>query len=182
MQGRFRDGFAIVVAAWSLVSCSDASRAAGEPLPEAEQVISEGLKGLYMAASTAAPRSAEQHKILLRMAQKASNGKELLLAMRAAVGVFPATDQLGGSVERQIQTLVTTKMMRVATLGQLIEYASQYSVGAESARPFVQRMLQLGEKSPDARTWYRIKAAAFHLRVADLERQAQARAEQLADR
>ena len=48
------------------------------------------MKELYMAASTAAPQSPAQQKVILQMAEKASNGKELLLVMRAAVGVFPA--------------------------------------------------------------------------------------------
>ena len=67
-----------------------AARKAAAPVPEAEQVVSAGLKELYMAASVAAPQSPAQQKVILRMAEKASNGKELLLVMRAAVGVFPA--------------------------------------------------------------------------------------------
>jgi len=117
------------------------------------------------------------------MAKKASNGKELLLAMRAAVGVFPVdTKSQELPAESQVHSIVTAKMMELGTLDQLIEYAMQYSVDPESARPFVQRMFQLGDENPDPRVWYRIRAAAFHLKVGELERQAQARGDQLAGR
>lgn len=166
----------IVMAAWSLASCQTAARKAAAPAPEAEQVISEALKELYMAAGAAAPQSPEQQKVILRMAAKASNGKELLLAMRAAVGVFPSG---GGS---QVLSTVTAKMMELATLDQLIEYATQYSVEPESARPFVQRMFQLANDNSDPRVWQRIRVAAFHLKANDLEQQAQAKAGELAGR
>jgi hypothetical protein len=71
-------------------------------------------------------------------------------------------------------------MMALATLDQLIEYATEYPVDPQSARPFVERMFQLGASRSDARVWYRIKVAAFHLKVGDLERQAQAKGDQLA--
>jgi hypothetical protein len=169
--------------AWSLASCSTATRNAATPVPEAEQVVGAELKALYMAASGAAPRSAAQQQVILRMAGKASNGKELLLVMRAAVGVFPAS---GGPqeqrVESQVRSLVTAKMMKLGTLDQLIEYAMQYPVNAESARAFVERMFQLGGEQSEPRVWYQIRLAAFHLKVGDLERQAQARGDQLAGR
>ena len=78
-----------------------------------------------MAASAAAPQSVAQQKVILRMAEKASNGKELLLVMRAAVGVFPAG---AGSQEQRaespVRSIVTAKMMELGTLDQLIEYAT----------------------------------------------------------
>jgi hypothetical protein len=43
-------------------------------------------------------------------------------------------------------------------------------------------MFELGGNASDARAWYRIKAAAFHLGLSDLERQAQAKGDQLASR
>jgi hypothetical protein len=48
------------------------------------------MKKLYMAAAAAAPQSTAQQKLILQMAEKASNGKELLLTARAAAGAFPA--------------------------------------------------------------------------------------------
>ena len=136
-----------------------------------------------MAASTAPPQSPAQQKVILRMAEKASNGKELLLVMRAAVGVFPAgTASQEQRAESQVRSIVTAKMMEFGTLDQLIEYATQYSVNPESARPFVQRMFQLGGENSDPRVWYRIRVAALRLKVGDLERQAQARGDQLAGR
>ena len=146
-------------------------------------MISEALKQLYMTASAATPQSREQQKLILRMAEKASNGKELLLVMRAAVGVFPpGSGSQEQPAESQLRSTVTAKMMELATLDQLIEYAAQYSVDPGSARPFVQRMFQLGADSSDSRVWHRIKVAAFHLKVGDLERQAQVKGDQLAGR
>jgi hypothetical protein len=173
----------VVMVAWSLASCNTAAKNAAVPVPEAEQVVSAALKKLYMAAAAAAPQSPAQHNVILQMAEKASNGKELLLVMRAAVGTFPAsTGSQEHRAESQVRSIVTAKMIELGTLDQLIEYATQYSVNPESARPFVQRMLQLGDRNSDPRVWYRIKVAAFHLNVGDLERQAQARADQLAGR
>jgi hypothetical protein len=115
------------------------------------------------------------------MAGKASNGKELLLVMRAAVGVFPAgSGSKEQAAESRMRSIVTAKMVKLGTLDQLIEYATQYPVNPESARPFVQRMFQLGGEQSDPRVWYRIRVAAFHQGVGDLERQAQTRGDQLA--
>jgi len=175
MWKRFYGVPVVLMVAWGLASCNTAKSTAA-PVPEAEQVIGAALKELYMAASAAAPRSPAQQKVILRMAEKASNGKELLLVMRAAVGVFPA----GAGPENQVRAIVTAKMMELGTLDQLIEYATQYSVNPESARRFVQRMFQLGDENSNPRVWYRIRVAAFRLKVGDLERQAQARGDQLA--
>ena len=86
-------------------------------------MIRESLKEQYMAASAAVPQSAEQQKLILRMAKSASSGKELLLVMRAALGVFPADimspDQ---STANQVRSTLTAKMIQVATLGQLGEF------------------------------------------------------------
>lgn len=179
----FRGAPVVVMVVWSLASCSTASRNAAAPVPEAEQVVSADLKELYMAASGAAPRSVAQRQVILRMAEKASNGKELLLVMRAAVGVFPASaGPWEQPAESQVRSIVTAKMMKLGTLDQLIEYATQYSVDPESARAVVQRMFQLGGEKSDPRIWYQIRLAAFHLKVGDLERQAQARGDELAGR
>jgi hypothetical protein len=182
MWKRFRGLPVVVLAAWNLASCSTATKKAATPVPEAEQVIGPAIKDLYMAASTAAPHSPAQQKVIQRMAEEASNGKELLLVMRADVGVFPP--DAGAEVrhaEDQVHSIVTAKMMELATLDQMIEYATQYSIDPASSRPFVQRMFQLGQQS-GARDWYRIRTAAFKLKVGDLERQAQVRADQLAGR
>jgi len=179
----FRGVSVVITVAWSLASCSTATRNAAAPVPEAEQVVSADLKALYMAASGAAPRSAAQQRVILRMAEKASSGKELLLVARAAVGAFPAgAGSREHPAESQVRSIVTAKMMELGTLDQLIEYAMQSSVDPESARSFVQRMFQLGSEKSDPRVWYRIRLAAFHLKVGDLERQAQARGDQLAGR
>ena len=183
MWKRFRGVPVVVLVAWSLASCNTAARNAAAPVPEAEQVVGAGLKELYMAASAAAPQSPAQQKVILRMAEKASNGKELLLTMRAAVGVFPAgTGSQEQRAESQVRSIVTAKMMELGTLDQLIEYATEYSVNPESARPFVQRMFQLGDENSDPRVWYRIRVTAFRLKVGDLVRQAQTRGDQLAGR
>ncbi|MGO9011556.1 MAG: hypothetical protein ACLQPN_15760 [Bryobacteraceae bacterium] len=183
MWRRFRGVPVVVMVAWNLASCDTTARSAAAPAPEAEQVISPALKKLYMAASTAAPQSAAQQKVILQMAEQASNGKELLLVMRAAVGVFPASSgPQGQSAERRMRAVVTAKMMELGTLDQLIEYGTEYSIDPESARPFVQRMLQLGDKDSDPRVWHGIRVAAFRLKVGDLERQAQVRGDQLAGR
>jgi len=166
--------------AWNLASCNTAAKRAAAPVPEAEQVVGAALKELYMAASAAVPQSPAQQKVILRMAERASSGKELLLVMRAAVGVFPAgAGSQEQSAESQVRSLVTAKIMELATLDQLIEYATQYSVNPESARPFVQRMFQLAEGNSNPREWYLIRATAFRLKVSDLARQAQARGDQL---
>jgi hypothetical protein len=173
---------AIMLAAWSLASCDVSTKQAAHPVPEAEQVVSETMKSLYMAASQAAPQSPAQQKVILKMAQEASNAKELLLVMRAAVGVFPADAGPAEQAERHVQSMVTAKIMALGTLDQLVEYATQYSVDPASARPFVQRMFQLGQQRSEARDWYRIRTAAFHLKVSDLEQQAKSKADQLAGR
>jgi hypothetical protein len=183
MWKRFRGVPVVVLVAWNLASCNAVARKAAAPVPEAQQLVSEALKDLYVAASLAAPQSPAQQKVILRMADKASNGKELLLVMRAAVGVFPAgAGSQEQRAESQVRSMVTAKMMELGTLDQLIEYAMQYSVDQESARPFVQRIFQLGDENSDPRVWYRIRAAAFRLKASDLERQAQAKGDQLAAR
>jgi hypothetical protein len=171
----------IAMIPWSLVSCHTASQKTGAPIPEEKQVIGDALKELYMAASAAPPQSREQQSVVLRMAEKASNGKELLLVMRAAVGVFPP-DAAPERGEGRLRSIVTSKLARVATLNQLIEYATKYDVDPASARPLAERMFQLGADASDPRVWYEIKVAAFHLKAADLERQAQAMGDRLAGR
>jgi hypothetical protein len=173
----------VVLVAWNLASGNTLASDAAVPQPEAEQVVSAALKKLYMAAAAATPQSQAQQKVILQMAEQAWNGKELLLVMRAAVGAFPAsTGSREHSAESQVSSIVTAKMMEHGTLDQLIECATQYSVNPESARPFVQRMFQLASQSSDPRVWYRIRVAASHLKVGDLERQAQARGDRLAGR
>lgn len=172
---------AVVLAGWSLASCDRTVRKAAAPTPESDQKIQESLKELYMAASAAAPQSPEQHKVILEMAQRASSGRELLLTMRAAVGVFPS-NPAEQSVEGQVRSLVTGKMIQVATLEQLIDFAGQYSVDPSRGREFVQRMFDLANGSSDARVWYRIKTAAYRLKVDDLQRQAQSKGDELASR
>jgi hypothetical protein len=183
MWKRFRGVPVVVLVAWNLASCSSGARKAATPVPEAEQVVGAAVKDLYMAASASAPQSPAQQKVILRMAATASNGKELLLAMRAAVGVFPAAaGSQAQRAESQLRSIVTARMMELGTLDQMIQYATEYSVDPASARPFVQRMFQLGQQQSEARDWYRIKTAAFRLKVSDLERLAQVRGDQLAGR
>jgi len=183
MWTRLRGAPVVVVITWNLASCNNAGRKAEAPVPEAEQVVSPALKKLYMAAGAMSPRSPAQQKVILQMAESASNGKELLLVMRAAVGVFPVgAGPREQNLESRVRSMVTAKMMELGTVEQMIEYATAYSVSPESARPFVQRMFQLGGEERNSRLWYRIKGVAFHLNVADLERQAQDRADQPARR
>ena len=171
-----------VAVALALPSCHTASRQE-VATTESQQVIGESLKQLYMACSAAPRQSPAQQKLVLQMAEKASNGKELLLVMRAAEGVFPAGQNLPGpTTESRVRSIVAAKMMQVATLNQLIEYAMHYSVSAEDARPFAERMFQLADQNSNPRIWYGIKRAANHLKVGDLEQQAQSRGDQLASK
>jgi hypothetical protein len=163
-------------AALVLPSCHTASKEVATS--ESQQVIGQSLKQLYMACSTAPPQSPAQQKLVLQMVDEASNGKELLLVMRAAEGVFPA----GQAKETRVRSIVAAKMMRAGTLNQLIEYARLYSVNPEDARPFAERMFQLADQNRNPQTWYGIKLAAYHLKVGDLERQAQAKGDQLTGR
>jgi hypothetical protein len=183
MWKHFHGVSVFILIAWALASCNSAATNAASPRPETDQAVSAALKELYLAASAAAPQSPAQQKVILRMANKASNGKELLLVMRAAVGVFPArTGWQEQTAENQVRAIVTAKMMKVGTLDQMIEYATRYSVDPRSVRPFVQRMLECGSENSDPRVWHRIRVVASRLKVGDLELQAQARAGQLAGR
>src|ERR1039457_5060227 len=132
----FRGVPLVAMVAWALAAGNSAASNAAAPQPEAEQVVRAAMKKLYMAAAAAAPQSPAQQKVMLEMAEKGSNGKELLLAMRAAVGAFPAS---AGSqehpAERQLRSMVTAKMMEHGTLDQLIEDHPQYSVNRESRPP-----------------------------------------------
>ena len=171
----------VAMVAWYVASGSSAANPTATPQPEAQQVISPAVKRFYMDAAAAPPRSRAQQTVILQMAEKASNGKELLLVMRAADGAFPPeTGTKAQPVERQVRSIVTAKMMACGTLDQLIEHATQYPVEPASARPFVERMFQLAEGNSDPRVWYRIRIAALHVKVDDLERQALARADKLA--
>ncbi len=162
----------LVWAAGTLTSCTSRQRAAA-PLPESEQVVSNSLKDLYIAASAAPPQSAQQKKLILRMADESSNGKELMLTMRAAAGVFASPS------ESDIHTVVTAKMMKVGTLDQLTDYEKQYYVAPAHARPYVERMFELGRAQTDPRVWQRIRAVAARLKLPDLEQAAQAKADEL---
>jgi hypothetical protein len=128
-----------------------------------------------MAASAAAPQSSAQQKLIVTMAEKASNGKELLLVMRAAEGVFPD----GGS---PVLKIVTDKVMQTATLDQMVDFAKKYPVDPSSARGYVQRMFELAEGSSDPGAWYRVRTTASRLKLSDLEAQAQAKRDELASR
>jgi len=166
----------------ALAACQTAARNPA-PAPESEQVISDHLKDLYMAASAAPPHSAEQQRLILKMADRAANGKELMLVMRAAIGVFPQEGRPAeSSTAAQVRAKVTAKMMQAATLDQLSDFASQYTVDSANARAYVERMFQLGTESRDARAWSRIRLVASHLRVNDLEQRAQTRVDELAGR
>ena len=173
----------VVMVALNLASCNTAAKTAAAPVPGTEQVVSAALKELYMAAAAAPPQSPAQQKVILQMAEKASNGKELLLAMRAGAGTFPAgAGSQEHPAESRVRSIVTAKMIELGTLDQMIEYAAQYSVNPETARPYVQRMFQLGDQSSDPRVWYGIRVTAARLKVGDLERQAQGKGDQLAGR
>ena len=173
-MGKRRPGTWLGVAVvFVLCSCRTASQEA--PIPESSQVISDSLAQLYMQCSTAPPHSPAQQHLVIVMADKASNGKELLMVMRADLGVFPP----GDPNETRVRHTVETKMMKVGTLNQLIEYADLYPVNPEDERPFAQHIFVLAGNDQDPGTWYRVKAAEHHLNVGDLEEQAQAKGDQL---
>ncbi len=169
----------LLAVAWSLASCSDAGSNTAA-VPESEQVVRTELKTLYMAASAAPPQSAAQQQIILKMAQQASNGKEALLTVQASAGVFPPN---GGpqdkARENDVHGIVTDKLMRFGTLEQLIECARHDAVAQSNARQFVQRMFELAGGTQDQAVWYRIRAAAFHLKLGDMVSVAQAKLDQL---
>jgi len=183
MWNHFRSVFLILTATWFLAGCHTASQKAATPVPESEQVVRTALKELYMKVSTASPQSREQQKLILRMAQEANSGKELVLTMRAAVGVFPSeagwTEE---SVKARVESVVTEKMRQLAALDQLIEYAAEYPVDPAQAQRYMERLFELGKDNSDPRVWYRIRATASRLKVNDLEKQAQIRGDQLANR
>jgi hypothetical protein len=140
-------------------------------VPESQQIVSAEIKNLYMSVSAAAPRSPEQQKLVAQMADKSSNAKELLLTMRALDGVIS-----GDEAAAPVCATVTSKMMQVATLDQLSDYATRFEVDPTQARPYVERMFQLASKGTDSRAWHRIRLTAAHLRQPDLARAAAARA------
>jgi hypothetical protein len=158
----------VVWAAGTLTSCQTSGHPAAAPLPESQQVISSSLKDLYMAAAAAPPKSTEKKKLILRMADKAGNGKELMLTMRAASGDFSSPS------DGDIHTVVTAKMMKVATLDQLADFERQYHVAPAGARSYVERMFELGRAENDPRAWQQIRAAAYRLKLPDLAQAAQA--------
>jgi hypothetical protein len=169
-----------LMVALALASCHTAPQDASNP-PESAQAIRESLKTLYMDCSAAPPGSIAQQKLVLRMAEKASNGKELLLTLRAVVGVFPeSADRETQRAESHLRSIITAKMMKLATLDQLIECAMRDAINREDAQPFVQHMFRLADQIHDARVWYRIQLAAFHLNASDLAQQAQAKGDLLA--
>lgn len=163
----------------SMTSCNNTSRTAAVPAPESEQQIGNAIKELYMAASAAAPQSEAQQKLILEMAGKAANGKELMLVMRAAEGVFPAA---AAAAMSRVRFLVAEKMVQVATLDQLVDFARHDTVHPDHARAIVQRMFELANESPDARVWYQIRATASRLKVNDLETQARERVDRLREK
>lgn len=117
------------------------------------------------------------------MVEEASNGKELLLALRAGVGVFPEQpDTAARKLEHRLRAVSAAKMMRFGTLGQLIACALQYPVNQEDAQPYVQRMFRLAAGVRDAGEWHRLELAAFHLNAGDYARQAHAKGDLLAGR
>ena len=86
------------------------------------------------------------------------------------MGAFPAgTGSQELPAESHMRSIAVGKMMELGTLDQLIDYATQYFVNPESARPFVQRMFQLGDRNSDSRVWYRVGVVASRLKLGDLE-------------
>lgn len=179
MWKSYRAVLPVGAAACVLAACHTAPTQAAAPVPEAEQVVSRTMKNLYMAASAAPRQSAEQQKRIEDMARTADNGKELLLVMRAARGVFPSPES---PIEKDVRATVTARMMKVATLAQLIEYAAEYPVEPANSRRYIERMFDLAKRDSDTRVWHRIQSAAFRLGAGDLAQQAQARADQLSPR
>ncbi|HZT30027.1 MAG TPA: hypothetical protein VFA33_09100 [Bryobacteraceae bacterium] len=129
-----------------------------------------------MACSAAPQHSLAQQNLVKQMAERASNGKELLLVAKAARGVFttPATPEEQRAA-RAVCSTVAAKLIKAATLEQLTECAIQYPVNSEDARPLVERMFQLAEKTPDPQTWYQVTRAARCVKVEDLAQQALAK-------
>jgi len=169
-----------LMVALTMAGCHNALQ---EPanLPESAQVIRDSLKTLYMDASAAPPRSVAQQRLVLKMAREASNGKELLLTLRAAVGVFPEGADAGAeSTESHLRSIIAAKMMKLGTLDQLIECAMRYPINRGDSQPFVARMFRLADQVRDARVWYRIRLAALHLNASEMAGQAQTRGELLA--
>ena len=171
----------VLVAALNLSSCQTMWKTT--PIPEAKQVISKELKTLYMDATAAPPQSAVRQNVLQRMAERAANGKELLLVMEAGLGPYPANSGARESrTESQVRSMVTAKMMQMATLDQLVVYAKEYAVYPGSARLLIQRMFQLADGDSEPGTWARISEVASMLGEDDLTQRAEAKTTQVARR
>jgi len=171
-----------LMAASILFSCHTAPREAANP-EESAQTIRDSVKALYMEASAATPHSVAQQKLLLKMAQESLSGAELLLTLRAAVGVFPpGPDAETQRAERQLRAIIADKLIKAGTLDQLIECAMRYPINQQDAQPFVQRIWRLADQVHDARVWDRIRLAAFHLNARDMAQQAQLRIDLLSGR
>jgi hypothetical protein len=171
-------GIPLSVVLIGLTACQHAPEEPGYPnASPASQSISPAVEKLYMAHAAAPQHSAAQRGLVEQMAEKAGNGKELLLTMRVIAAVFPTPgspeDQ---AAERRVRALVAEKMVRVATLEQLHEYAMRYAMTPVEGRAVVERMLQLAGNRSDPQTWNMIKRAARSVKADDLAQKAQAQA------
>jgi hypothetical protein len=179
VRNRFLRDLGLAFAFLGLTSCRMEPRSAAGPVPERQQTVGDAARTLYLAVSKAPPRSAEQRRLVLKMAEGATNGKELLMAMRAGMGVFPSAPGASDAIpEARVRSIVTAKMLKLGTLSQLLDYAAKYGVEAQDARPLVVRMCELGKTSSDPQVWRRIGATAARLNLGDLERLAQAQERQ----
>ena len=122
-------GIPLSVVLIGLTACQHAPEEPGYPnASPASQSISPAVEKLYMAHAGAPDHSAVQRGLVEQMAEKAGNGKELLLTMRVIAAVFstPGSPE-DRAAERRVRALVA-EMVRAATLEQLHEYAMRYAI------------------------------------------------------
>jgi len=164
-----------LMATVTLSSCRTTPWEAASP-KESAQAVRDSVKAAYMDVSAVSPHSVAQQKLLLKMAQESTNGAELLLTLRAAVGVFPQGPNAGmQGTERQFRAIIGDKLIKVGTLDQLIECVMRYQINQADGQPFIERMFRLADQVHDARVWDRIRLAALHLNASDMAQQAQLR-------
>jgi hypothetical protein len=177
---------ALLAAALSvgLTGCGSSPRTQ-EPASAAgdRQSIGPEMKRLYMACSAAPRQSPQQQKLVRQMAETASNGQELLMTMRASIGVFPG--DAAASVQKEehaVRSLVAAKLIKAGNLEELTQFAVQYTVNREDSRPLVERMFELASANRDPAQWQQVARAARGVSALDLAQQALAQREALTHR
>ena len=126
--------------------------------------------------------SLEQQKLILRMVKTHPTGENCCWRCGPCSACFPLARRRQTEPGEPGACDGTGQNDSAWHAGPVNRYAVVNPVDPDNAKPYVQRMFQLGNQTADVREWYRIKTVALHLKVDDLEQQAEARAEKLAGR